>query len=104
MPGGTVQATVQGIVRIRLSEVREEPGGYYTAGIATVKEKPAEEDAARELIARILTVLDVLAEEVDRVSREVPRILRMNLGDAGRFADLVATLANFSVATKDEVL
>jgi ATP-dependent Lon protease len=104
MPGGTVQATVQGIVRIRLSDLREQAGGYYTAAIATVKEKPAEEEDARQLIARILTVLDVLAEEVDRVSLEVPRILRMNLGDAGRFADLVATLANFSVATKDEVL
>ena len=34
----------------------------------------------------------------------MPRILRMNLGDPGRFADLVATLANFSVASKDEVL
>src|SRR5688572_23916551 len=104
MPGGTVQATVQGIARIRLTDVREEPGGYYTASITTVREKPAEEEETQELIARILTVLDVLAEEVDRVSLEVPRILRMNLGDAGRFADLVATLANFSVATKDEVL
>ncbi|MGQ0561721.1 MAG: LON peptidase substrate-binding domain-containing protein, partial [Gemmatimonadota bacterium] len=104
MPGGSVQATVQGISRIRLSEVREEPGAYYTAAVATVREKEAEEEDARELIARILTVLDVLAEEVDRVSLEIPRILRMNVADPGRFADLVATLANFSVATKDEVL
>lgn len=103
MPGGTVQATVQGITRIRLSDVIEE-GGYFTAAVTPVKEQAAEEEKARELIARILTVLDVLAEEVDRVSLEVPRILRMNLVDPGRFADLVATLANFSVATKDEVL
>src|SRR5690606_15694164 len=32
------------------------------------------------------------------------RILRMNVADASRFADLVATLANFSVAAKDQVL
>ncbi|HEX6559584.1 MAG TPA: LON peptidase substrate-binding domain-containing protein, partial [Longimicrobiales bacterium] len=103
MPGGTVQATVQGISRVRLSEV-EETDGYYTAAITVAKEEQPEEEVARELIARILTVLDVLAEEVDRVPLEVPRILRMNLADPGRFADLVATLANFSVASKDEIL
>lgn len=103
MPGGTVQATVQGIARVRLSEV-EETDGYYTAHVAVVKEEDAEEEQARELIARILTMLDVLANEVDRISLEVPRILRMNLADPGRFGDLVATLANFSVASKDEVL
>lgn len=103
MPGGTVQATVQGIARIRLNDVQE-ANGYYTAAVSMVREKKAEEEEARELIARILTVLDVLADEVDRVSLEVPRILRMNIADPGRFADLVATLANFSVATKDEVL
>jgi ATP-dependent Lon protease len=103
MPGGTVQATVQGIARVRLSDV-EEVAGYYTARVSNVKEKQADEETARELIARILTVLDVLADAVDRVPLEVPRILRMNLGDPGRFADLVATLANFSVASKDEVL
>ena len=103
MPGGTVQATVQGVARVRISDVAEEDG-YYTGKIAPAKEAEAEEEEARGLIARILTVLDVLAEEVDRVSLEVPRILRMNLADPGRFADLVATLANFSVASKDEIL
>ena len=103
MPGGTVQATVQGVARIRLSDV-EEKDGYYSAKIALADEEEAGEEEARELIARILTVLDVLAEEVDRVSLEVPRILRMNLADPGRFGDLVATLANFSVASKDQVL
>jgi len=103
MPGGTVQATVQGISRIRLSDV-EEQDGYYTARATLAKEKDAEEEEAREMITRILTLLDVLAEEVDRVPLEVPRILRMNLADPGRFADLVATLANFSVASKDEVV
>jgi ATP-dependent Lon protease len=51
-----------------------------------------------------LNALDALSGKVERISREVPRILRMNLGDPGRFADLVATLANFSVAAKDHVL
>jgi ATP-dependent Lon protease len=69
-----------------------------------VQEIPPDEDTPQELIARILNALEILAEEIERVPREVPRILRMNLADPGRFADLVATLANFSVLDKDEVV
>src|SRR5690606_1724756 len=68
------------------------------------EETPVPGDVAEILIARILTKLEALAADVERISREVPRILRMNVGDPGRFADLVATLANFSVAQKDAVL
>ncbi|HET9441601.1 MAG TPA: endopeptidase La [Longimicrobiales bacterium] len=103
MPGGTVQATVQGVSRVQLTEAVE-TDGYYTARIAPVKEKEAPEEDTRDVIARILTVLEVMADEVDRVPLEVPRILRMNLADPGRFADLVATLTNFSVSSKDEIL
>ena len=103
LPGGTVQATVQGIERIRLFDVIES-AGFFTARVAPVEEKPPDDEAAQDLIARILTVLDTLSSEVDRVPREVPRILRMNLADPGRFADLVATLTNYSVAHKDHML
>jgi ATP-dependent Lon protease len=41
---------------------------------------------------------------VDRVPDEVPRILRMNLGDPGRFADLAATLCNLTLPDRDAVL
>ncbi|HEX8904203.1 MAG TPA: S16 family serine protease, partial [Longimicrobiaceae bacterium] len=41
---------------------------------------------------------------VERIPDEVPRILRMNLGDAGRFADLAATLSNLKLPTRDAVL
>jgi ATP-dependent Lon protease len=62
-----------------------------------VVEAAPDEEEAQELIARILNALEILSSEVERVPREVPRILRMNLADPGRFADLVATLANFSL-------
>ncbi|MEX2285324.1 MAG: endopeptidase La [Gemmatimonadota bacterium] len=103
MPGGTVQATVQGIQRVKLIDVSDDDG-YFMGRTVPAKEKPAPELEAQDLIARILNALEALSNEVERVSKEVPRILRMNLGDPGRFADLVATLANFSVASKDEVL
>ena len=103
MPGGSMQATVQGIERIVLRDVVE-ANGYFTARIEPAHETPAPDDVAQELIARILSVLEALAAEVERVPREVPRIMRMNLADPGRFTDLVATLTNFTVAGKDHVL
>ncbi|MGH7507253.1 MAG: S16 family serine protease [Longimicrobiales bacterium] len=103
LPGGTVQATVQGIRRIRLRSVVERVG-YFLAEIEPARERAASEKDAQELIARTLNTLEALAAEVERIPREVPRILRMNLVDPGRFADLVATLTNFTVASKDQIL
>ncbi|HSJ06776.1 MAG TPA: S16 family serine protease [Longimicrobiales bacterium] len=103
LPGGTVQLTLQGIDRVRVEDVREE-GGYFTGSVTPVEDVPAPEEQAQDLIARILNALETLSAEVERVPREVPRILRMNLADPGRFADLVATLANFSVDDKDAII
>jgi ATP-dependent Lon protease len=103
MPGGTVQITLQGIERVSISGVREE-NGYFTGYAEPVPDVPAPEDVAQELIVRVLSALDILAAEIERVPREVPRILRMNLADPGRFTDLVATLTNFSVEDKDAIV
>jgi ATP-dependent Lon protease len=103
MPGGTVQATVQGLRRVAIEKV-EERDGHLVATFREVEETPPPDDVAEDLVARILAALDTLASEVERVSDEVPAVLRMNVGDPGRFADLVATLAHFTVAWKDEVL
>jgi ATP-dependent Lon protease len=103
LPGGTVQLTLQGIERVRISDVSEQ-AGHFVGHFAPVEELPAPEDEAQDLIARILNALETLAVQIERVPREVPRILRMNLADPGRFADLVATLANFSVEDKDAIV
>ncbi|HSK17908.1 MAG TPA: S16 family serine protease [Longimicrobiales bacterium] len=103
MPGGTVQLTLQGVERVQLSEVREHDG-YYVGTVTPVEQQPVDEAAAQELIARILNALEIMSSEVERVPREVPRILRMNLADPGRFTDLVATLSNFSVQDKDAIV
>jgi ATP-dependent Lon protease len=103
LPGGTVQATVQGVQRIKLRSVTEDDG-FYVGNVGPARERAAPEKDAQDLIARTLHVLEAMAAEVDRIPREVPRILRMNLVDPGRFADLVAVLTNFSVASKDAVL
>jgi len=102
LPGGTIQTTIQGLIRVRLHEVRYEDG-HYTAFPQLVEETAAKEEEAVQLIERILTTLGGIGANVERLA-EVPRILRSNIGDAGRFADLVATLANFNTEDRDAVL
>jgi len=103
LPGGTIQTTLQGLKRIHLDDVRFEDG-FYTARPRAVEETPLSPDAAEPVVERILTTVSGLAAKVDRVPDEVPRILRMNLGDPGRFADLAATLCNLKLPDRDAVL
>ncbi|MBW3629056.1 MAG: LON peptidase substrate-binding domain-containing protein [Gemmatimonadetes bacterium] len=102
LPGGLVQATIQGIIRIQLEGIRFE-NGYYTGFPKLVEETAVEPEEADRLIEKILTTLGGIGAKIERLA-DVPRVLRQNIGDPGRFADLVATLAHFSVAEKDEVL
>ena len=104
LPGGSVQVTVHGIKRVKLSGVRHEPGVGYVAAAKAARQIDIDPPAAEEMIGRILTTLESITADIDRVPREIPGILRMNVGDPARFADLVATLTNFSVPKKDDVV
>jgi ATP-dependent Lon protease len=103
LPGGTIQATLQGLRRVRLEDVQL-ADGFYTAVAVAVEEVPAAAEVTEPLVEKILTVLGGVAARVERISDEVPRVLRMNLSDPGRFADLAATLCNFKVPDRDAVL
>ncbi|MFW6078760.1 MAG: S16 family serine protease [Gemmatimonadota bacterium] len=103
LPGGAVQATLQGIERVRITAVLS-VDAHFAARISPVEEPRPADERAEELITRVITALDALAARVDRVPDEATAILRMNTADPGRFADLVAALANFSPESKDEVL
>src|SRR4051812_22665118 len=103
LPGDTVQITLQGLRRIVVEEIeRLEP--FPIARIQPARETGAETADVDDLIARVVSAADTLAELVDRIPDEVPAILKMNISDPGRFADLAATNMNFRIADKDEVL
>src|SRR5215216_6769522 len=89
LPGDTVQITLQGLRRITIESI-EQTQPYAISSIKAARETPA--DAAE------------LADLVDRIPDEVPQILKMNVSDPGRFADLAATNMNFRISDKDEVL
>src|SRR3954471_10097724 len=103
LPGDTVQITLQGLRRIVIDEIqRMEP--FPVARIQPARESAVEPNDVDDLIARVVSAADTLAELVDRIPDEVPAILKMNISDPGRFADLAATNMNFRIADKDEVL
>jgi ATP-dependent Lon protease len=103
LPGDTVQITLQGLRRIVVEEIRQlEP--FVVAAIKPAREIPADPGELDELVTRIVSAAETLADLVDRIPDEVPAILKMNVSDPGRFADLASTNMNFRISDKDEVL
>src|SRR5687767_1832575 len=103
LPGDTVQITLQGLRRIVVDEIEQnEP--YSVAVVHPAKDVAADANEVTDLITRVASAAETLAEMVDRIPDEVPAILKMNVSDPGRFADLAATNMNFRISDKDEVL
>ncbi|HEX8851387.1 MAG TPA: endopeptidase La [Gemmatimonadaceae bacterium] len=103
LPGDTVQITLQGLRRIVVDDV-EQDTPYPVAVIRPAKETSADANEVDDLVSRIVAAAETLADLVDRIPDEVPAILKMNISDPGRFADLAATNMNFRISDKDEVL
>jgi ATP-dependent Lon protease len=103
LPGDTVQITMQGLRRIVIGDiVQTEP--YPEANIKPAREVAPDALEVDDLVTRVASASETLAELIDRIPDEVPAILKMNISDPGRFADLAATNMNFRIADKDEVL
>ncbi|MDQ6635961.1 MAG: AAA family ATPase, partial [Gemmatimonadota bacterium] len=103
LPGDTVQITLQGLRRIVIEDIQQNDP-YPVAAIRGAKETPADPSELDDLVTRVISSAETLAELVDRIPDEVPAILKMNVSDPGRFADLAATNMNFRISDKDEVL
>ncbi|MCU0636830.1 MAG: endopeptidase La, partial [Gemmatimonadaceae bacterium] len=103
LPGDTIQITLQGLRRITIEGIDQaEP--YPMARVQGARETPVEPGDAEELVARTIAAAESLSELIDRIPAEVPQILKMNVSDPGRFADLAATNMNLRIADKDNVL
>jgi ATP-dependent Lon protease len=103
LPGDTVQITLQGLRRITVDDI-EQSDPYPIAVIRPARETPPDPSEIDDLVTRVVSAAEILAELVDRIPDEVPAILKMNVSDPGRFADLAATNMNLRISDKDEVL
>src|SRR5881392_1333362 len=103
LPGETVQITLQGLRRLVVEGVVQTEQ-FPIVRIKPAKEIPPDASEVDDLISRIVAGAETLAELIERIPDEVPAILKMNISDPGRFADLAATNLNFKVSDKDEIL
>lgn len=122
LPGETVQITLQGLRRITIDAI-DQVTPYPVARVRPAHDVLAPDEAAEEdagaaegartegarsaievLVNRVVSAAEALSTLVERIPDEVPAILRMNVSDPGRFADLAATNMNLRIADKDEVL
>ncbi|HET7631428.1 MAG TPA: endopeptidase La [Gemmatimonadaceae bacterium] len=103
LPGHTVQVTLQGLQRILIEDVQQvEP--YPVAIVRDAQEVPVDAPDGRQLITRVIAAAESVADLGEKISADVPSILRMNVSDPGRFADLAATNMGFRISDRDEVL
>jgi len=103
LPGDTVQITLQGLRRIVVDEILQTTP-FAVAAVRPARETPPDPAEVDDLVTRVVTASETLAELIERIPEEVPAILKMNVSDPGRFADLAATNMNFRIADKDEIL
>ena len=103
LPGDTVQITLQGLRRITIEGIAQSDP-YGIAVIRAARETPPDPAEIDDLITRVVQAAETLSDLVERIPDEVPQILKMNVSDPGRFADLAATNMNFRISDKDEVL
>jgi ATP-dependent Lon protease len=103
LPGNTVQVTLQGLRRLVVHDVSSVVP-YVTADVRSAVEPDHDESEAAALVQRIVAAAESLATLGDRIPKDAPQILRMNVGDPGRFADLAAGNLGFRIADRDAVL
>ena len=102
LPGDTVQITLQGLRRILIEGVSQ-TAPFPVVRIKAAKEVAPDSDEVDELVSKIVAGAETLVELVDRVPDEVPAILKMNVSDPGRFADLAATNLNLKISDRGDL-
>lgn len=103
LPDGTEQVTLQGLRRVFIDHiVREDP--WFVGSAACVVEREHDPAQSAVLITRILTMAHELATMSSGVEEEHVAVLRTNVSDAGRFADLVAAMAGLDLVHQKRVL
>ena len=103
LPGDTIQITLQGLRRIIIEGVSQSDP-FPVVRVKAAKEVAPESADVDELVSKIVAGAETLVELIDRIPDEVPAILKMNVSDPGRFADLAATNLNLKISDRDEVL
>jgi ATP-dependent Lon protease len=103
MGHGTTQVVLQGLRRIRLTKIiASRP--YFKAHVDCVEESKSGTPAERDLIVQVTQLLEHLVAIDQRYSEEMVKVVKLNVANGSRCADLVADTVQFSYADKRQVL
>jgi ATP-dependent Lon protease len=80
LPGDTVQITLQGLRRITIEGI-EQTQPFVIARVEPARETPPDASDVEDLVTRVVSAAESLANMVDRIPDEVPAILKMNVSD-----------------------
>src|SRR4029079_8962394 len=103
LPGETVQITLQGLRRIVIDSISQRTP-YPIGQIKPAKKIPADPNEVDDLVTRVVTAADTLAQLVDRIPGEVPARSTLSVSDRGGFADRAATTMTSKISDKDEIV
>lgn len=103
MPEDSFQVNFQGLRRVVISEMTQiEP--FPIVKVVQPKERAYEEEVLATLANQVIERCQLLAEADERYSVESIEILRLNLGDPGRLADMVAGGFSFQLQGRRRIL
>jgi ATP-dependent Lon protease len=103
MPSDSYQVNFQGLKRVVITEmIRTNP--YPVVRVQTAKERKYDPAVLQALANQLVERCQLLAEADERYSVESIEILRLNLGDPGRLADMVAGGFSFQLQGRRRIL
>ncbi len=103
LPGNSYQVTFQGLRRVEIVDiVQERP--YYRATIAEVEERVRDPFKVNVYVQKAINLFERLVGSSSNYPKELIHILKMNVDNPGRFADLLVSRLNFEYAEKQRVL
>jgi ATP-dependent Lon protease len=103
LPGGSYQVTFQGLRRVRIVEIIQEKP-FFLAHVAEIREQVTDPYKVNMLVQKAITFFERLVSNSSNYPKELIHILKMNVDNPGRFADLLCSSINFEYAEKQKVL
>ncbi len=103
MSHGTTQVVLQGLGRVRLNKIAPSQP-YFRAESDRPAVTDGDEPAVQALVERVTSLVETLVRVDKRYPDEFVRVVRFNVEDASRCADLVADTIQFSYSEKRQAL
>lgn len=101
-PDNTMRLLVQGIARVKIKEViAREP--FLKASVEVVRQQESKDVETQALMKSVVDDFQKLVDQASYLSEEL-KVVALNIDDAGKLADMIASNLNVEVSEKRDVL